>query len=289
MPGARAATLEPRSIVTSEPAQSGWQARLHLGFRSTPDKTLLAERSRHGPLAVQRPFYPEGGVCHTYLLHPPGGVVGGDRLDISATVGKDAHALITTPGATKFYLSAGETARQEQTLRVEAGGVLEWLPQENIFFPGALVDTRTRVELDGDAKIALWEIQCLGRPVIDERFDRGRLDARLQILRDGRPLLLEHLRARPHRLGCRSLLAEQPVSGTWIMSAADRACLSLLRDLLSPDEARRCGLTLIEDLLVARYLGPSTEQARGLFVRLWSEARAEILHRTATPPRIWAT
>jgi urease accessory protein len=240
-------------------------------------------------LAVQRPFYPEGAICHTYLLHPPGGVVGGDRLDISATVDGGAHALITTPGATKFYLSAGDTAQQIQTLRVEAGAVLEWLPQENIYFPGALVDTATRAELSGDGRIALWEIHCLGRPVIAERFDRGRVDTRLQIRRDGRPLLIEHLRARPQTLGYGALMADQPVNGTWLMNAADRDALPMLRDLLSTDEARYVGLTLLEDLLVARYLGPSTEQARNLFVRLWSAARPKILHRTAVPPRIWAT
>ncbi len=286
MPGAPASALDSGSGPGS---QSGWQARLHLGFRPGAGKTLLAERSRLGPLAVQRPFYPEGEVCHVYLLHPPGGVVGGDRLDISATVASGAHALVTTPGATKFYLSAGETARQAQTLRIDAGGTLEWLPQENILFPGALIDASTRVELSGDARLALWEIYCLGRPVIAERFDHGRLDARLQIWRDGQPLLLERLRVQPKTAGSRSLLAGQPVSGSFVISSANRDCLSRLHETIPEDAAPYLGLTLIEDLVVARYLGPSTEQARRLFGRLWRAVRPETLHRTATPPRIWAT
>ncbi|MGB5651682.1 MAG: urease accessory protein UreD, partial [Sedimenticolaceae bacterium] len=89
---------------------------MRLGFRAGPDSTVLAERQRHGPLAVQRPFYPEGGVCHVYLLHPPGGVVGGDVLGIDVKLAQGAQALITTPGATKFYRSAGALARQTQRI-----------------------------------------------------------------------------------------------------------------------------------------------------------------------------
>ena len=84
----------------------GWQAGLRLGFRAGPRRTLLADRQRYGPLAVQAAFYPEGVICHVYLLHPPGGVVGGDRLDMEVTLGKGASTLLTTPGATKFYRSA---------------------------------------------------------------------------------------------------------------------------------------------------------------------------------------
>ena len=115
----------------------GWSANLSLGFQLIEDKTVLAHRARKGPLAVQRPFYPEGGTCHVYLLHPPGGVVGGDSIIINAKVGNQAEALVTTPGATKFYRSAGSIAFQNQNLSISKDGCFEWFPQENIFFPGA--------------------------------------------------------------------------------------------------------------------------------------------------------
>jgi urease accessory protein len=108
---------------------AGWQARLELGLAQWAGRTVLAHKRHFGPLTVQRPFYPEGGPCHIYLLHPPGGVVGGDRLEIAVEVGEGAHALITTPGATKFYRSAGPRAHQIQHLSVAGGGVLEWFPQ----------------------------------------------------------------------------------------------------------------------------------------------------------------
>lgn len=280
------AELTPTSVPTSP---TGWQASLRLGFRAGPNRTVLAERARQGPLTVQRPFYPEGEVCHTYLLHPPGGVVGGDRLDLSVTAADGTHALITTPGATKYYRSAGATAHLSQRLRVADGGALEWLPQENIYFPGAEVAGSTRIELEGTARLALWEIHCLGRPTLDERFDAGRLDTRLEIRRDRRPLLLERLRVDAATLSRRGLLADRPVTGCLVMNGADRQCLAVARDALAGETDELPGTTLIDDLLIARYLGPSTERARRLFNRLWAVLRPLILHRTPSAPRIWAT
>src|SRR6187551_1093438 len=121
------------------PAHSSWQARLELGFRATAGRTVLAHRRHIGPLMVQRPFYPEGGICHVYLLHPPGGIVGGDSLELQVDAGQGSHALITTPAATKFY-RAGPHPRAvlRQNLLVK-DAVLEWLPQEAIVFDGAKV------------------------------------------------------------------------------------------------------------------------------------------------------
>jgi len=51
----------------------GWEARIELGFERRHRRTVMARR-HYGPLAVQKPFYPEGEICHTYLIHPPGGI-----------------------------------------------------------------------------------------------------------------------------------------------------------------------------------------------------------------------
>lgn len=271
------------------PGSDGWTAGLHLGFRADAERTVLAERRRHGPLAVQRPFYPEGEVCHVYLLHPPGGVVGGDTLAIDVQIGPRAKTLVTTPGAAKFYRSAGPRARQTQMITVRDGGRLEWLPQENIFFPGAEVELETRVELQGDARLALWEIQCLGRPVIGEGFDSGRIDSRLNVSRDGRPLLMERLRVDADNRARLSLMAGLAVGGTLLISHAGEAEVLACRDLLFTDGQDYAGASLIEDLLVVRYLGDSTERARRLFTDVWQTLRAATLGYPPGVPRIWAT
>lgn len=267
----------------------GWPAELTLGFRSDTRRTVLAHRRRVGPLAVQRPFYPEGGVCHVYLLHPPGGVVGGDSLAIDVTLGPRAQALLTTPGATKFYRSAGAAALQTQRLRVEPGATLEWLPQENIFFPGAQAMLHTSVELCRDARVALWEIHCLGRPAVAEPFDRGLVDSRLSIIRDRVPLLLDRLRVDPGNRSRRALLGGRSVVGTLIISHAAGAELAACRRRLPSDGADDFGATLVEDLLVLRFLGHSTERARRLFTEVWQTVRPAVLGRSLGVPRIWAT
>ena len=103
-----------------------WQAELKLDYQLKGDKTCLAKKSQKGPLTVQRPFYPEGGICHNYILHPPGGVVGGDELQIQLKANRGAHSLITTPGATKFYRSKADLeSQQTQTISVDSNAIVE--------------------------------------------------------------------------------------------------------------------------------------------------------------------
>jgi len=268
----------------------GWSAELDLGFERQAGRTVLAAGRRHGPLCVQRSFYPEGDVCHLYLLHPPGGVVGGDRLELDVHVRQGAHVLLTTPGATKFYRSTGTQAMQRQRLRVEAGGVLEWFPQENILFPGAEVRIRTRLELTVGARLMGWEIQVLGRPVIGEHFRSGTADLGLDIERDGRPLLIERLRLeRGGALDGPSGLRGYPVVGTFFATGTRAEDLMAGREgSTSPDDTL-FAMTLLDDLLVARCLAESVEPVRRTFATLWGLLRPRLLGRTACPPRIWAT
>ncbi len=276
-----------------EKKSAEWRANLQLGFRKTPSKTILAERLREGPLTVQRSLYPEDDVCHTYLLHPPGGVAGGDQLNIQVQVYPAASALITTPGAGKFYRSAGPVARQQQTLRID-GGVLEWLPQENIFFPGANVELETRIELSNNARFIGWEINCLGQPVTAERFLTGRAIFKLKIIKDGLPLLTERLPiTQESDLSLAAGLRDNPVFGCIYATLDNDELLGSLREIKpqSSDQNNddQLALTIVDGLLVARYLGNSVERARHCFIKLWKILRPTVLNRPACLPRIWNT
>lgn len=136
----------------------GWQASLALQFCHTPEKTLLHSARHSGPLTVQRPFYPEGETCHLYLLHPPGGIVGGDTLDISVRLDAKSHALITMPGASKFYRSNGPLACLSQHFYLDEEATLEWLPQDTIIFPGANAALRSVFHLHAPARC--WRGSC---------------------------------------------------------------------------------------------------------------------------------
>jgi urease accessory protein len=267
----------------------GWRADLSMDFEHRLNRTVLSACKRSGPLTVQRPFYPEGAPCHLYLLHPPGGVVGGDDLNIEARLDARAHALFTMPGATKFYRTAGPTARVKQQLQVASDATLEWLPQENILFPGARLAMDTEVKLVGDARLILWDIQCLGRPAIDEAFAGGQLNNRLAISRDDTPVLLERLRVDDRNSHRRSLLNGQPVCATMVVSHADASTLEQCR-LNMPDLAGdEAGFTLLEDFLLVRYVGHSTERVRNWFTALWLDLREPVLGIPPVAPRIWAT
>src|SRR4029450_13927281 len=103
---ALAESLDSRAL-----SASGWEARLDLSFARDASRTVLAARRYLGPLRVQKALYPEGPeICQAIIVHPPAGIVGGDRLAIAIDVGTRAHAQITTPGAAEGYGSAGVDA-----------------------------------------------------------------------------------------------------------------------------------------------------------------------------------
>jgi urease accessory protein len=266
-----------------------WHAELELAYARFGDCTRPVQRRHLGPLRVQKHLYAEGPqVCQHIIVHPPGGIAGGDRLDISASVERDAWAQITSPGAAKWYRAAGP-AYQQLDLRVAAGGTLEWLPQETIIFSAAQAQLRTSIDLAGDARLFYWDVVALGRPASGERFDLGHFQAQLDIRRDGQ--LLWHERQRI--VGDDGLLDSpigldgQPVFATLLVTGEiDAQLLEQCRSL--PHEVRG-DLTQLPGLLVARCLASEALLARGWLIELWRLLRPALLGRDAVPPRIWST
>lgn len=277
----------------STPQADGWVGELSLGFAARGDATVLARRRRRGPLTVQRPFYPEGAaVCQVTLLHPPGGLVGGDRLELTAALDEGAQALITTPAAGKVYRSAGATAEQRHGFHIAHRASLEWLPQETILFSGARLRSRTRVDLIPGGRFLGWEIVCFGRPHGAERFDAGHGAIALELWESGAPLFVE----RGRYVGGGALmtapwgLAQQPVMGTWLaLDAPPPLTESLRAELVAVADPAHWGLSRLPRVLALRYRGPSAAEARALFVKAWTLVRPVLLGRDAIPPRIWAT
>jgi urease accessory protein len=269
--------------------QAGWHASLDLYLEKKEDKTVLAKTNRKGPLTIQQPLYAEDGTCHIYLLHPPGGLVGGDRLDLEVYAGENSHTLLTTPGATKFYRSSGPEAVQTQTLTVAAGSVLEWFPQETILFEGANGHLMTTVHLAPEAVFMGWEILCLGLPALKKTFDRGQLNASITLFNDSIPLLFEKLKVESKKdLAGPAGLRNQPVSATFWAYPVQEPLFRQVQDTTPPLE-ENFGMTLMDDLLVARYLGDHSGQAKEQFETLRQALAPELTGRQAAVPRIWNT
>jgi urease accessory protein len=277
--------LANQSLAYKE--SSGWQARLRLGFAQSIDKTLLVNREQIGPLTVQRPFYPEGGVCHVYLLHPPGGIVGGDDLSISVKAASLSHVLITTPAAGKFYRSAGAQAKQTVGITIANGATVEWLPQETIIYEGTQLKSSVKVNLAADARFIGWEILSLGRPACAENFDYGLADLSWQIYCEDRSMLLERLYLDAKAFSARWGLQGFSACGTLLATPTSVGAFVAVQELIGETQGR--GVTRIDNLLVCRALDIRSDRLRGFFERVWTIVRPDTVQRTACAPRIWAT
>lgn len=273
-----------------ESDNQGWRAWLKLAFENGRNKTVL-RREHFGPLMIQRPFYPEGRVCHAYVLHPPGGVVGGDRLKVGVSCDDAASGLITTPGANRFYGSDGRRAEQIQTLDI-GNGSFEWLPAETIYFDQASVSQRLVIELTGRSRFIGWDISCFGRAAGGYFFNEGDVTNRLQLFRDKCPVVVDRLHVTGRRdLSRLSGMRGATVFGTMILAAPDcidNDMLELVRHNLPGKQL--FAATLIDGIITVRYLGSNVEAARDGFVRIWCAVRPAVMSGLqAKQPRIWAT
>lgn len=279
--------------ATSKPAPGfdRWQASLHLAYARQGEATVPVRREHSGPLRVQKHLYPEGpAVCQHIIVHPPGGIAGGDALHIDVAVDKGAHSLLTSPGAAKWYHANGREASQTLRMRVAAGGTLEWLPQETILFDGARVHIDNRFDLAGDARLLLLDVLCLGRSAAGETFEQGRWRQRGEIRRDGRLLWQETVNVPG---GDRMLISQLGLHGAPVLGTLLWVGPPLPDDLLKACRALpvtgRLGISQLPQVLAARYIGPSTEAALAALRGVWALIRPWTLGRDACPPRIWRT
>ena len=276
---------------TAEPvaAAKGWRAALRLRFSARDARTYLSERQHTGPLLVQRPFYPEPNVCHCYIVHPPGGVVGGDDLHIDVRVEPRASALVTTPAAAKFYRSANVCAQLSQVFDVQDRACFEWLPQESIYFSGAHVRSQTRVRLASQARFIGWEVTCLGLPARHEAFDKGVLRLGFELNLEGVPRWLDRLRIDGQSASRTAAwgLGGFSAIGTMLAYPGTRPSLEELRSLREP--AVELAFTLVDEVLVCRALSAQAEPVRRALVHCWRRLRPSLMGRDAHAPRIWAT
>lgn len=275
-----------------------WPASLELALTCADGRTRLARNRHHGPLRVQRPFYPEAeDCCHLYLLHPPGGLVSGDRLAVQLRAGPGTRSLVTTPAAGKVYRAAptGEQQVQSSHIEVSEGACVEWLPQDNIVFDGARGELALRLDLQGNGCFIGWEMTCLGRAAGGHPFKQGQLIQRLQVYQDGRPLLLERMdldatgeaMEAPWGLDHNTLMATALVTlaGTTLDQA--ESLLSLSRE--DWGDWPLAGVTQVRGLLIVRALGSEAHRLRAHLQGWWQRIRPVRLGRSASPPRIWLT
>ena len=275
-----------------------WHAHLQLDYRHDGITTTAHDR-HEGPLRVLQRLYPEGpGICHHVLVHPPGGIVGGDSLQLDARLAAGSHALITTPGATRFYRSAGQTSTQSVQATLAAGARLEWLPMETIAYSACLADSRLSFALAPGAEMIGWDLLALGLPAAGQGFDRGRFVQHLEVpgawLERGRidaddaPLLDSPL----GWAGRRVLATMWFAAGSALQPARRDALLDGARATVgahAPLSAQAGATAVHERVVVLRVLADRVEPAMQLLKDVWAAWRIAAWQLAATPPRLWRT
>ncbi|PWI33469.1 urease accessory protein UreD [Vibrio albus] len=280
--------------LLSTQQQRHWPAFLSLGFDHGEKKTRMHQMQFQGPLRVQRPFYPEGKVCHVYLLHPPGGLVSGDDLNIQLDCAPDSQVLVTTPSAGKIYRSDSNDIAQKQRVDIQVtDSQCEWLPMETIVFDGAHGILNTHICLYGEAKFVGLDVFCLGRPKSDLPFESGSVEQRLSVYHDDKPLLLE----RQYLASNDPLIAASSGFNGWLVSgmlvafglAEPEEAVTLLRNYLENEAITTVSVTYRLKVLVVRYLGDCSEEAQAQLRMCWQLIRPMLMGRQACVPRIWNT
>ena len=274
-----------------------WKAQLTLHYRREADRTVALDR-HEGPLRVLQRLYPEGpGICHHVVVHPPGGVVGGDELHLHAQLDAGTHALITTPGATRFYRSEGAMARQQVHLQLAAGSRLEWLPMEAIAYSGCEALSEVRMALAPGAEMIGWDLLVLGLPAANAPFvagsfrqhlelpgrwlERGRITAADATLRSSGPGWAGH-----SVLGTVWFAAGQPLQAVQRDALLDGAREAIGHSTL----AATAGATSPQSCVtVLRVLAQGVEPAMHLLAAVRAAWRQTAWKLKAEPPRIWRT
>ena len=273
-----------------------WHGTLALRYRLQADRTVVHDR-HDGPLRILRSLYPEGGICHSVLVHPPGGLVGGDTLAIDAELGEGCHAVLTTPGATRFYRSLGDAAMQTLVLRLATGSRCEWLPLETLAYSGCIAENRMSFALDDGAEMIGWDITALGLPASAQPFVAGSFAQRIEL--PGRWLERGVVRADDARLldsalgwaGHRVLATLGFGAGSALAEQRGDALLDAARTAVAGDAlATTAGVTSPQSgVVVVRALADRVEPAMNLLTRIRARWRRAAWGLDACPPRVWRT
>lgn len=277
-------------------AAEGWLGRLSLELSRVEDATQLSRSTHEGPLRIQRVLWPEGRACpHLYLLHPPGGVVGGDRLETQVELRPFARALLTTPAAQKLYRSRGARAEVSNVLTLREGASVEWLPSETLAFSAAQARLRTHVVLEPSAAFLGWDITCYGMPARGEAFTKGHVSSRFEVWRGERPLLVEALDLEENQglLDAAYALRGHPVVASLYAVPArgevEPSLVERVREAIAEPARELCSVSSVSEALIVRALGPNVEGVRAALIAAWRVLRPALLGRPAVTPRIWAT
>ena len=284
-------------VAPAPTAPQYWFAKLELQFVGAEKCTILKHRKHTGPVRVQKMLWPEKtGVCHAIIVHPPAGIAGGDHLSFNMQASQAAHALVTTPGAGKWYKTNQKKAFQHIEITVKDSSIFEWLPQETMLFNGACANSSTKIMLDQSASFIGWDMLVLGRQACAEQFSQGHYQSALQLYRNDSLLVTDRLSFAGHDRflsSCLGMNGQAVMGSFWAVAPeVERSTQHLasqidqIRELMMRMQVN-VRLTLLDDVITARYLGNDVRDCHDAFAAIRAKLRRYWFDLDEEFPRIW--
>jgi urease accessory protein len=259
-------------------------------FEKRGPVTRLSHLYQRAPCRVLTPLSEAGEPPQAVLLTTSGGLANGDKLDLSLSVGPDSAAAITTQAAEKVYRARDEEpVHLRARIDVATGAWLEWLPQETILFEGARFNRRAIAKVASGGRLLACDTVVFGRLASGERFSRGFLHDSWDIRRDGRLSWRDALRldegvadtlSSPGGFG-----GAEAIASAFYIGDDAAGHLETARTLIDAGRARS-GVTLVNDILVARWLGDAVA-VRAALADFLIRFRAAVGGWPARLPRVW--
>lgn len=181
----------------------------HLALRAAarPDDgvTSLASQSFRAPYHLSKPYWDaDTRTLLVQVVNPTAGILSGDRLESSVTVGPAAAVLLTTPSASRVFCmrTGAPSASSLQRFTVAADAWLEVLPEPLVPHRGSRFRQRTVLDVAPGGSVFYADLLFPGRIAHGETWGWDRLVLDLEV-RSGPELLLrerldqsaEHFRA----------------------------------------------------------------------------------------------
>ncbi|KAL0951360.1 hypothetical protein HGRIS_008064 [Hohenbuehelia grisea] len=154
----------------------------------------FAELSSTYPLKLLSPHVTEDGIAVVYALTYGGGLVGGDQVNLTATIGSGATLVLLSQGSTKVFktrldqrkssnVSARHTSRpqergepttQRMEFEISGDGALFLLPEPVTCFRAAAYNQIQTFRLDIGSSAVILDWVTSGRKSLGEEWDFSR-------------------------------------------------------------------------------------------------------------------
>lgn len=260
-------------------------------FKEDRGRTVLDELYQHDPVRILFPHNPPGELTIGVLTTTSGGLVGGDKIEVSVVAGASTRSMVMAQAAEKIYRSTGEDCLIDITVEAHDDTWFEWLPQETILHEGARMRRTTRLDLKSQARVLAGEFLVFGRQAMGEKMTTGLVRDCWDVRMDGRPVWADafHLEGEvdqiinhPAGLGGASAIANAVYAGPDAESYLD-----LARDLLTETEHVRCAASFVNQVLLVRWIGRDVFSLRNSFADFWKKFRHHVGGQPEILPRLW--